>query len=146
METNSLPLGVRTLNGLPYTAMIVDDSRTLRLMLKQMLLSHHFTVVQEAENGKDGLEKYNDLEPKPDYVFCDVEMPEMSGPELVRELKKINCPSKIVMCSSVTDEAIVKELITLGISGYIVKPFDRDTVTGKLAKILNRPELIPKFV
>ena len=143
---NTLPLGVRTLNGLPYSAMIVDDSRTMRLMLKQILLSHHFIVVQEAENGKDALEKYGELDPKPDYVFCDVEMPEVSGPELVRELKKIDAPSKIVMCTSITDEAVVKELISLGISGYIVKPFDRDTVTGKLAKILTRPELVPKFV
>jgi two-component system chemotaxis response regulator CheY len=143
---NTLPLGVRPLNGIPYTAMLVDDSRTMRLMLKQILLSLHFEVVQEAENGKNGLEKFAGLEKKPDYVFCDIEMPEMTGIEFVRELRKSGETVKIVMCTSRTDEDMVRELISLGIAGYIVKPFDRETVNGKLTKILNRPELIPKYI
>jgi two-component system chemotaxis response regulator CheY len=143
---NTLPLGVRTLNGIPYTVMLVDDSRTMRMLLKQILLSLHFEVIQEAENGKAGLEEYAELETKPDYVFSDIEMPEMTGIEFVRAMRQNGATSKIVMCTSRTDEDMVRELIAMGIAGYIVKPFDRETVTGKLAKILNRPELIPKYV
>jgi len=51
MKYKEPPLGLKS-NGMSYTVLLIDDSRTAREILKQMLLSLHFKVLDEAENGE----------------------------------------------------------------------------------------------
>ena len=126
--------------------MIIEDSKTVRLMLKQILLSEKFNLIIEAENGIDAIQKLQNAPEKPDIIFSDVDMPGMNGIEAVAEIKKIDPKIKIVMATSHKDEDTVKKLLNLGISGYIVKPFDRQQVLEKIAKIVGRDDYLPKFI
>jgi two-component system chemotaxis response regulator CheY len=146
LPEEKIPLGVKLLNGLPYTVIIVDDSAMMRKLLNRILLSEKFEVIDEAESGEKGIEAYITADKKPDFMFIDIEMPGLNGVDTVKELKKFNPDIQIVMCTSVTDQSVVKELVALGISGYIAKPFDRDAVIQRLAKILKRTDFIDKFI
>ncbi|OHD18037.1 MAG: hypothetical protein A2086_15895 [Spirochaetes bacterium GWD1_27_9] len=146
MAQFKLPLGQIGLALEFYKVMIIEDSKTVRLMLKQILLSEKFNLIIEAENGIDAIQKLQNAPEKPDIIFSDVDMPGMNGIEAVAEIKKIDPKIKIVMATSHKDEDTVKKLLNLGISGYIVKPFDRQQVLEKIAKIVGRDDYLPKFI
>ena len=68
------------------TIMIVDDSKTSRSMLKNILVEHGYEIVAEAENGQEGYEKYCEF--KPDFVTLDITMPVMDGIETLVKIKE----------------------------------------------------------
>lgn len=141
MEREYLPLGKNPVNGTSYRCMLVDDTRTIRMILKQMLQSLGFEVIAEAEDGEEALQVLETLSPKPDIIFTDIEMPKMNGLDLARQIKYKGFQAKIIVVSSVADEHKVKESIIIGVDGYIIKPFERDTVLEKLARVMGRPDL-----
>jgi len=121
--------------GIPYRAIIVDDSRTARQMLKQILLSVKFDVIDEFENGGAAVEKLKNQAPGVDFLFVDLEMPVMDGIEVVTLVRDRLDKCKIVMVTSVSEREKIEKLIKLGINGYIKKPYDRDTVINKLTAL-----------
>jgi two-component system, chemotaxis family, chemotaxis protein CheY len=129
------PIGISP-TGQSYKAVIVDDSATIRLFVKQILLSVSFDVTNEFDNGKTAALNIQNQGLKPQFMFIDVEMPVMNGIELVREIKPLLPECKIIMVTSSSDKAKVEELIKLGISGYIIKPFDRDALINKITSIM----------
>lgn len=141
-----LPLGVKPNNGLPYEVILIDDSKMMRKLLSQILRSQNFEIIQEFESGDDVIAKYAHIDKHPEFAFVDIEMPGINGIETVKTLKGIDPQLKFIMCTSVTDKQVVRELLAMGISGYIVKPFDRDSVNERLAKILRRDDYIPKYL
>jgi two-component system chemotaxis response regulator CheY len=64
--------------------LIVDDSEISRRITGTILRSRHWTVCGEAENGKDGVEKFQEL--KPDIVLLDLSMPDMTGIEAAQQM------------------------------------------------------------
>jgi len=62
-------------------------------------------------------------------------MPEMNGIEALKEIKKIDPNAKVVMCTAVGQEQMVKMAIKLGARGYIVKPFQAPKVVEELKKV-----------
>lgn len=142
-EEHRIPLGIRTTNGFPFTAMTIDDSMMMRKLLIQILRGEGFEMIAEADSGRSGLELYTALDKKPDFVFLDVEMPEMNGIETMAELKKVNPQVKVIMVTSVTDERAVRALVELGIGGYVVKPFKREDLLLRVARILGRNNYRP---
>lgn len=142
-EEHRIPLGIRTTNGFPFTAMTIDDSTMMRKLLIQILRGEGFEMIAEADSGRSALEIYTTLEKKPDFIFLDVEMPEMNGIETMAELKKINPQVKVIMVTSVTDESAVRKLVELGIGGYVVKPFKREDLLIRVARILGRHNYQP---
>ena len=67
-------------------ALIVDDSRTSRKILRTILETSGYTVVGEATNGQEGIDKYKEL--KPDFVTLDITMPVKDGIEVLTEIKE----------------------------------------------------------
>jgi DNA-binding NarL/FixJ family response regulator len=126
------PVGIAP-GGRPYRAAIVDDSKMMRQILKQILLSVKFDVIEEIDNGSAAVEKVKNKELNPDYMFIDVEMPLLNGIDVVRKIKPIIPDCKIYMVTSHSEKEQVEELIKMGINGYIKKPFDRETVIRKLS-------------
>lgn len=111
--------------------LIVDDSSFMRKILKSILVKNGYTVIGEAENGKIAIEKYVQLQP--DIVTMDVTMNEMSGIEALGEIKKIDGDAKVIMVSAMGQEVIVREAISLGAKGFLVKPFEERTVLSAIA-------------
>lgn len=113
------------------TCLIVDDSRVIRKVSRHILETLGFAV-EEAENGKDGLEKC--AETMPDVVLLDWNMPVMSGIEFITQLRKRDGGDKpkVVFCTTENDVAHIREAISAGADEYVMKPFDHETLQIKL--------------
>jgi two-component system, chemotaxis family, chemotaxis protein CheY len=129
-------LGLRS-DGSAYRAIIVDDSPMTRQILRQILLSVDFTIIEEISNGSLALQILKNQSLRVDYLFVDVEMPVMDGIQLVKEIRPDLPKCKIIMVTSHSDREKVEDIIKLGVDGYIKKPFDRDTVLAKITQIQN---------
>lgn len=114
--------------------LIVDDAAFMRMMIKDILSKNGYEVVGEADNGARAIEKFKEL--VPDLVVMDITMPEVDGIQAVKEIKKINNDSKIIMCSAMGQQAMVIESIQAGARDFIVKPFQAERVVEAVKKVL----------
>jgi len=114
--------------------LVVDDAAFMRMMIKDILTKHGYEVVGEAENGAVAVSKYKEL--VPDLVIMDITMPEVDGIQAVKEIKKLNADSKIIMCSAMGQQAMVIESIQAGARDFIVKPFQAERVAEAVKKVL----------
>jgi two-component system chemotaxis response regulator CheY len=116
----------------------VDDSATMRRVIKNSLTAIGFTEVIEAENGQAGLQKIENE--GVDCVITDWSMPLMTGLELVRTLranpKYRELP--ILMVTAIGQKEEIVQAISAGANAYIVKPFDPETLQSKLRQVLGR--------
>jgi two-component system chemotaxis response regulator CheY len=117
------------------TALVVDDSPTMRQMVAFTLTNAGFTVI-EAVNGKDAVAKVAGK--KMDLVVTDLNMPEMDGITLIRELRKTPDFRYTPILMLTTESAIEKKMQgkEAGATGWIVKPFNPDVLLKTIAKIL----------
>lgn len=114
--------------------LIVDDAAFMRMMIKDILTKNGYEVVGEAEDGAKAIEKFKEL--TPDLVIMDITMPELDGIAAVKEIKKIDGESKIIMCSAMGQQAMVIESIQAGARDFIVKPFQAERVVEAVKKVL----------
>ena len=114
--------------------LIVDDAAFMRMMIKDILSKNGYEIVGEAENGLKAIEKFKEL--TPDLVIMDITMPELDGIAAVKEIKKIDDGSKIIMCSAMGQQAMVIESIQAGARDFIVKPFQAERVVEAVKKVL----------
>lgn len=111
----------------------VDDSKTMRDMVSFTLKQVGFEVI-EAEDGKDALAKLGDK--SVDVVITDLNMPNMDGFELIRNLRAHSTHkfTPILMLTTEGDDAKKQEGKTAGATGWIVKPFNPE----KLVQVVNK--------
>lgn len=114
--------------------LIVDDAVFMRMKLKDILEKNGYTVVGEAENGKEAFEKYQAT--MPDLVTMDITMPEVDGLEALKMIKAYDSAAKVVMCSAMGQQGMVMDAIRAGALDFIVKPFDTDRVIKAIDKVL----------
>jgi len=115
--------------------LIVDDTLFMRTLLKNILFSGGHTIVGEAGDGEDAVAKYREL--KPELVTMDVVMPKMNGIEALKAIRTLDGAAKVVMCTAVGQEQMVKLAIKNGARGYIVKPFQAPKVLEEVKAVLN---------
>jgi two-component system chemotaxis response regulator CheY len=113
-------------------AMVVDDSRAVRMILRRTLEKHGYQVL-EAGHGKEALEV---LEQHPDVglMLVDWNMPEMNGLELIRAVRSHPERSRIVLMM-VTTETEIEQMVralAAGADEYVMKPFTEEVITDKL--------------
>jgi len=114
--------------------LIVDDAKFMRMTLSNILTKANHVIIGEAENGREAVEFYR--EHKPEIVTMDITMPEMSGLQAVKEIKKEFPEAKIIMCSAMGQQKMVVEAIEAGAKDFIVKPFDELRVTDAIKRVL----------
>jgi two-component system chemotaxis response regulator CheY len=114
--------------------MLVDDAAFMRMMIKDTLTKNGYTDIVEAQDGEIACNKFE--EEKPDLVIMDITMPNKTGIEALRDIKKAHADAKIVMCSAIGQEAMVVEAIKLGALDFIVKPFKGDRILQTVQKVL----------
>jgi DNA-binding response OmpR family regulator len=119
--------------------LIVDDSGLMRDIIKETI-TEAFPAV-EALTANSGDEAQKMLENKHfDFVICDWEMPGLNGDELLRWLRE-SSPLKTVPFIMITakgeKEAII-EVMKLGVTDYIVKPFTPEILCHKVQNVLNK--------
>ena len=113
--------------------LIVDDSRVIRKVARRILEELNFGI-EEADDGGEGLEicRRN----MPDAILLDCNMPNMSGVEFLRTLRREQAGAKpiVVFCTTENDIAQITEAIAAGANEYLVKPYDKDIMHAKLVE------------
>ncbi len=112
------------------SVLIVDDSRTSRRILKDMLEKAGYKIVGETVNGKEAIEQYEKL--RPDIVTMDITMPEMDGIEALKRIKEAHPEATVVMVTAAGQKDKMMEAIKLGASEFVSKPFIEETVLEAL--------------
>ncbi|TCL64758.1 two-component system chemotaxis response regulator CheY [Hydrogenispora ethanolica] len=113
--------------------LVVDDAVLMRTILREILENYGFEVSGEAENGYEAIEKYQQL--NPDLVTLDITMPELNGLETLKALKALDKDCKVVIISALEHEKIVGEALACGAQGFIVKPFQVQTIIDTLLRL-----------
>jgi two-component system, chemotaxis family, chemotaxis protein CheY len=120
-------------------AIVVDDSRAMRMLIGRLLKDIGF-VVDEAGDGSEALDRLRErlASEHPNgpvqLALVDWNMPEMSGIELVEAVRSdpAFCSLRIVMVTTETELSQVTRALDAGADEYLMKPFTRDDVVGKL--------------
>ena len=112
--------------------LIVDDVSAVREFLKQSLFQMGVTEIYEAPNGESALAKFS--EHFPDVVFLDIELPDADGNSILKQIKARKSDAFVVMISAHSSVENVKEAVSSGASGFIVKPFSPQKITNILNK------------
>jgi two-component system, chemotaxis family, chemotaxis protein CheY len=110
---------------MPRKVLIVDKSLYNRMMLRDILIAHGYTVL-EASTGHEAVEMYKSLQP--DLVTVDAMMPGMDGPYAVREIRFIDPKAAILMCGTRGQQQFMLEGMSLGAEGVLLKPFNERQV------------------
>ncbi len=114
--------------------MIVDDAAFMRTLLKNILFPKGFEIAGEADNGATAIDKYKEL--KPDLVTMDIVMPNVNGIEALKKIREFDPNARVIMCTAVGQENMVRAAIMSGAKGYIVKPFQAPKVLEEVQKVL----------
>ncbi|MEK3724464.1 response regulator transcription factor [Paenibacillus sp. FSL H8-0034] len=109
---------------------LIDDEDVIRKGMIYLLeqLDMDITVVAEARNGQDGLNKIELLQP--DYAFIDIRMPVMDGLQLVQELheRKISPKTKSVIITAHSEFEFAQKAVRYGVSDFLLKPLDEEVL------------------
>lgn len=103
------------------SAIIIDDSKTVRVVLRKILEEIGLRVIGEAEDGQEGVALYS--KHMPSLVTCDIAMIKMDGVETLKNIRKLNATAKVIMISSINAGEKVRECVLEGAVDYILKPF-----------------------
>lgn len=114
--------------------LLVDDSITVRELMKQQLRDLGLTEIKAAKTGKEALEIYNEF--KPDLVFLDINMPEMNGVEVLTKVMKINPDAYVIMLSSLGTKEKINETLERGAKNFLMKPIENENLERIIQEIV----------
>ena len=114
--------------------LLVDDSRTIRNIQKNVLKQLGHTDIEEAEDGVQALAAFN--QQVPDLMLVDWNMPNMDGITLIRKIREINQEVPMIMCTTEAEKTRVLEAVKAGVNNYIVKPFTVESLGEKITQTL----------
>ncbi len=114
--------------------LVVDDDTLMREVLKAILRSEGFNVAGEAKDGQAGIAQVERL--RPDAVCLDVNMPGISGLDTLKILRQKYPEIRVVMITGDASMSTVREAVSFGAVGYIIKPFNAGRVADTLRTAL----------
>lgn len=115
--------------------LIIDDDTLMRALLRAILRDEGYVVVGESKDGASGIEACEAL--KPDVVCLDVNMPGMSGLDTLRVLRERYPGVIVVMITADSTMGTVREAVSLGAAGYLIKPFTPKRVADALRSAIH---------
>lgn len=114
--------------------LLIDDSRTIRNIQKNVLKQLGHTDIEEAEDGVQALAAFN--QQVPDLILVDWNMPNMDGITLIRKIREINKEVPLIMCTTEAEKTRVLEAVKAGVNNYIVKPFTVESLGEKITQTM----------
>lgn len=114
--------------------LIVDDARIIRNILRALMQKIGLKIAGEAVNGAEGIRMYEEL--RPDLVTMDITMPVVDGLTATKSIMSTDPNARIIMVTSVGQEAVMNEAILLGARDFIVKPFNEDRIISAIRRVL----------
>lgn len=125
-----------------FNVLVVDDSKSMRAIIKKVITMSGFDVgeIAEAGNGLEALAKLEDF--WADVVLTDIHMPEMDGVELLEKIKgdPSTAALPVVMITTESRDEVVSGAMSMGAAGYIKKPFRPEDIKALLVDILGGGE------
>jgi len=120
------------------TALIADDSKTIRSLLADILSKEGMNVLQ-AENGEQAFEVYQEKEGKVDLVLTDFQMPKMNGLELCKKIRTVlnDKDTTIIMLSGSADQGAILDVFKVGATDYLNKPFPKEELLARINVHMN---------
>ncbi len=116
--------------------LLVDDASFMKLVEKEILEKNGHTIIAEAANGQEAIERYD--EHKPDVVIMDIKMPEVNGIEALLKIKENDPEARVIMVSALGEPRFIKKAIELGAADFVVKPFKRERIVEAIEKVVNQ--------
>jgi len=121
-----------------YTILVVDDSATMRALIKRTLTMSGLEIARlcEAGSGKQALDLL--AQESVDLILADINMPEMSGLEMAERVlaNPATCRIPVVVVSTEASQTRIQELKTIGVKGFIHKPFTPEQIRDVVVEIL----------
>ena len=125
-------------NG-PIKVLLADDHTMFRQGLKEMLQTDEsIEIVGEAENGEEALKLSGEM--LPDVLILDVDMPVMGAREVLERLVQISPMPRVVIATMYDDPRLVRELLGLGASAYLVKSASLEELLAAVHAAAEGPE------
>lgn len=118
------------------TVLAVDDSEMMRMLLESTLAQSPYNLVL-AEDGVDGVAKFKANEI--DIVVTDINMPEMDGITLIKEIRELDGEVPILTLTTESEEALKQAGARAGANGWIVKPMYPQQFLDLLEQIIGAP-------
>jgi DNA-binding NarL/FixJ family response regulator len=119
----------------PANALIIDDEPHVRVLLTAILKQLGVRTIWEAEDGPSGIEKV--AQQKPDFVLLDLNLPLMSGLEVLEKLKAANPEIPVIVISAQSTVRTVNRVKELGAAGYVVKYSHKTELTQMISELLD---------
>ncbi len=116
--------------------LLVDDSRTIRNIQKNILGRLGYEDIAEAADGVEGIEKLNSE--NPGLILLDWNMPNMDGITFLKTIRAEGNTTPVIMCTTEAEKSRVVQAIQSGANNYVVKPFSTDTMAEKIEQTLSR--------
>ncbi|MEP7288929.1 MAG: response regulator [Chloroflexota bacterium] len=137
MRNSSPNTGPLTVPPYERRALILDDNEGNRSLLKIAVQMGKLDVVETSS----GIEACNLWQPfKFAFAFLDIELPDISGLEVARQIREADQGIAIVMCSANDDPETINSAVQVGCDLFLIKPFLLDTLTN-LVKLMDRAAL-----
>jgi two-component system chemotaxis response regulator CheY len=121
-----------------HSVLIADDAAYMREMLRDILSQGGYEIAAEASDGDEAVQAYR--EHSPDLVTLDIVMPRKSGLDALREIIALDPGANVIICSALGQEALVKDMMSAGAKGYLVKPFKPDQVLEVVGMVMAKQQ------
>lgn len=119
---------------MPQRILVIDDEFQITRVLKRSLAAHRYDV-RTASDGESGLDLFRDFQP--DLVITDLSMPEMTGIEVCRAIRR-SSDIPIIVLSVRGEESVKVEALDAGADDYITKPFGMNELLARVRASLRR--------
>jgi two-component system chemotaxis response regulator CheY len=124
-----------------YRILIVDDSPSMRAFIRRVIQVSGFdcSTCLEASNGQEALDVLS--REWVDLILTDVNMPAMDGVQFVRRLESDECLRSIpvLVVSTDSSNARIQHMLSMGVKGYLAKPFTPEGLRAELERLLGVP-------
>lgn len=108
------------------TVMIVDDSLFMRNVMRSVLNAKGFEVVAEAGSGIEAMRILHDR--KPAIILLDIILPDANGIDMIEPILAIQPDVRIVVCSTIGQDSVIRKALDLGARAFIPKPFTPEKI------------------
>lgn len=123
------------MTAVPFSALVVDDVAAVRSYISQILQQLGIMSVLEAADGQSAVTLFS--QHKPQLVFLDIQLPDISGQQLLKQFKQQHQHSIIVMMSAFSSVENLKLAVENGAKAFVVKPFSANRISNLVRPLLS---------